>query len=377
MNAIRPTAIGRDDERMYFRERFLADPYSGSSIAFYVGPGGIGKTQLLQLPMADARQDGRYPVLELVDMYSTENRYIRGLQKNLIQQLGKENFPRFTAPNGDTPPNFRSDLETYCRKTPVLLPIDTFENVAGSAVAGWILGREADSLLVPGLILVIGSREGVPSKMAGAGYIEQIEVKGFSVGEAIRFYAERSGEQEVETSLQEFIAKLVEKTRGHPLWLEMTYTWLGANLWTVESLEKLSREDFDRSLMTRVREFGEEGVLTVYNDFISPAIYQTMICMAYMRRRFDQEMLEKLIEKRFLRLGEGESPEKVIAALKRYFFVKERKNGHTELQLHDALTDLSMQYLWETFGRASSEVRSEFQRWVIEEYDELIWVCSI
>ncbi len=366
--------VGREDELRLF-ENMLNNPRGEPRVLFIRGDGGIGKTKLLEQMLALAKGRAGVLVGGLIDAYSTEHRHIDGIQRTIIDRLGEQHFESYLQPRGDTSENFRECLSRLCEKVTVVLAFDTFEQVNPYVAGRWILQDYPHSLQMPGLICVIGSRT---SPLWTDEYIHVIELGGFSARDAWSLYKLVAGVSTtgLDPTFQEFFGKLLEMTKGHPLKLELAFTWWQQGLWSREALEKLTADQFDERLMARVREFGEQGLLAVGDLNVSLPVYQTIICMAYLDRRFNRRILQYLINRGYVRLEDRRAPsareqEGILAALQRFFFVKVRRDTG-DIQLHDELTGLVKEYLWPQWGGLDNSARDAFKAMALELYDTLI-----
>lgn len=222
-------------------------------------------------------------------------------------------------------------------------------------------------------------------------HVAEMAVSGFNLEEAEKFYQKIADEFSVDdlvkaaglpsdTPIQTSIEWIRKVTDGHPLKLEMAFRWSGTLL-DEGSLKNLTAIEFKERLMREVREFAEMGRLDAGPDKrVSKPVYDTLLCMAHVRRRFDRHFLEHLIEKGFIDLKDSNvSVDEILDNLEKYFFVKRRSEGGNKdkyvLQLHDEMADLVRDYIW-PFTDPSGSRKRELLRTTINYYSELIGEVS-
>jgi len=226
----------------------------------------------------------------------------------------------------------------------VVLAFDTFEQVHNDPLVYWLFDDSINGLQMPGLVCLIGSRP--PEKentssienLTKIDFIERIQLHGFSKEEALEFYCENSDidADKLNTALKSFIHNMVEKTFGNPFLLELffdqfrefdlnTNDYNISNITLVE-LEKLIAEDILRRHVTF-------GFFDLQRRSLDIAAFNTLLCMSYLIRRFDDEVLMWIIKRGFIRLddknNEGEKVKDILDMLSNFFFVKvSKKSGY-------------------------------------------------
>lgn len=371
--------VGRKREIRIFK-KMLEKPTAKQSVLFLIGTGGIGKTLLLNEMRKLASERPNTLVPDLIDLSSTEHRSVDGIQNTIVTLLGSEHFVEFEKSKGQEA--FKECLQKLCHKHSILLVFDTFEQVATDNAGEWLLsGGESNWLSISGLLCIIGGRDvedaSFKKLIKKNKHFKVRELQGFNTNEALelfnKFWRHNEPPSENEKSFQEFMEDLVQKTGGHPLLLEMTFAWLIQGMWNPTLIRQISKEKFEEELMNYVRLWGEQGLLNadVHGTNISSAVYQTMVCMAYMDRRFNERILHYLIDEQFIHL-EGRNPlthqRNILVSLEEYFFVK--LHSSSELQLHDELRRLVMKHIWPFWENI--ETREKFSKTVLELYDILI-----
>lgn len=395
--------VGRKAELDMF-QGILDSPHGQNHIVFLWGDGGIGKTRLLRRMLSKANECGVGAAKELIDLFSTDYRHIDGIQgkineviKHHTSSLGEPDpFSEFVEGETDTSETFYECLKMFCASHPFVLAFDTFENL--DKVAGdWIFKGGPDGLQVPGLICIVAGRDQEIDDIEhylNNPNVLKMPVSGFTLAEAEEFYQKIADEfnqddldlakaaglpkdSPIQTSV-EWVRKV---TDGHPLKLEMAFRWSGTLL-DEGSLKNLTGLGFLERLMQEVREFAEMGRLDAGPDKkVSKPVYDTLLCMAYITRRFDEHFLQYLIEKGFIELGESDvSVREILETLEKYFFVKRRTDSKDDneyfLQLHDEMAYLVRKYIWPYIDQ-SGEKKRDLLKAVIEYYDQSIQKASV
>lgn len=386
--------VGRENELREFR-RIIAKPGESVRVLLILGGGGIGKTQLAKRMLKEARSSNILAPEEPLDLFSTDLRHIDGIQLKIIETienltgLKDENSPfaEFFGENANTSEKFNKCLKTFCEKSPIVLTFDTFENL-DTVASKWMFASDDEGLQVPGLICIIASRyekDDLEKYRSNNLLVKEIPISGLTLQESEEFYQRISNEFGQTDPLTDFLVAagisqdneslewIWKITDGHPLRLEMAFRWAGTLL-REKSLKDITAEKFEEKLMERVRELGETGALDVGLLKVSQPVFDTLVCMGYITRRFDERFLRFLINEKLIRLDEPNASEKdILDNLERYFFVKRRSNGDGGyiLQLHDEMARLVREYVW-PFVDPSGEKKANLFESVIRFYDQLI-----
>ena len=345
---------------------------------------------------------------ELIDLFSTDYRHIDGIQRKIKDII--ENLPELKEKNSpfedwikgktDTSEKFYECLKKFCAKNPLVLAFDTFENLEKVA-SDWLFKDETDGLQVPGLICIVAGRD--KEKIEIDTYrnnplVTDAYLTGFSDEQAEDFYQKIVEENKVKDSRTQeekdpfddllraaglpkdksldSINWVLEITNGHPLRLEMVFQWLGTLLGD-ESLKDLTEDKFDERLMLQVRELAGRGQLDAgAGKRVSQPVYDTLLCMAHITRRFNEDFLQYFIEKKLIQQDDPNvTPDDIIKNLERYFFVKVRqgraKADEDIYQLHDELARLVREYVW-PYQDNSGEKKEALLGAVDQYYDLLI-----
>jgi hypothetical protein len=159
---------------------------------------------------------------------------------------------------------------------------------------------------------------------------------------------------------------------------------MDAQLWDREALQALNtQEEFEENLMRQVRDYGDSGNLFVSAIPDSKAVYDTIICMSYLDRGFNSQMLNRLVDEGFVELNLGLAREvqidEILRILQKYFFVKvlgSATSGSVEIQLHDEMARLVLKYLWPSWVSPNGKSREEFSQQIILWYDDFIRISE-
>ena len=351
--------VGREDEINEFK-KILENPFSKHRVMFVWGPGGVGKTWLIQ-QMLDWSKENKESYLvpsSSIDMFSTSSQHIEGVMDAITKQLkplvSKGVFDSFDEANKQLQDardlsdyssegiavklealqiTFRDCINQLVKKSPVVLALDTFEHVHNTPVEDWVMSE--NGLQIPGLICIIAGRTPNPMKPS------QPQLGGLSDEEAFALYDSYTGEEHELTPQDKIlIRKLNEKAGRNPLLLGLAFSWLDYN--SVEELETLTQIEFEKNIASWFHPSRGVGSLYSSSGELGEAVGQTLICMAYLNRRFNQYFLNKLVEERFVIGADAsaiwEEIDHNLYKSREFFFVKGRPKG--EIQLHDKLAEM-------------------------------------
>lgn len=391
--------VGRENEREEF-QKLLKNPKGNSRILLLLGPGGIGKTLLEKKMLEEAAKEKVLAPKEPIDLFYTDYQYIDGIQvkikeiiERLVDRTGEQGpFAEFV--KRSTSKQFHICLQKFCKEHTLVLAFDSFEYL-DKVASDWLFEDDDEGLQVPGLICIIASRinekSGIEKYRANSLAKEKV-ISGLELDDAVAFYQKIENEfKEVDLlkellieegiqddlSPREAVEPIWQITSGRPLLLEMVFRWSGSLLGK-NSLVGLTADDFEKRLMGYIREPGEMGLLNVGSHQVSQPEFDTLVCMAYATRRFDEKLLQFLIDNKHIKLADQTTLGIgwIVKQLENYFFVKKHKSDPNDdnppiIQLHDEMARLVQKYLWFPSDRSGDRKR-EFYNTVINYYDQLI-----
>jgi len=391
--------VGRETELSIFND-ILNNP-SGEKRTLYIQAiGGQGKTWLIKKMLLNALQKNDILVLgpdNLIDMYSTSNRYLEGVLETLEQRFSsmsvdKKVFEKYYAATKelkrareqegysgeditkmvtDLAKVLRNCIHTIAETQTIVLAFDTFENVSNSEVSNWILSN--DGLQMPNVICLIGTRVGLEGEQRNI-YTSVLEIPldGLSDEDAIDFYLSYTSSSQ--SSQNDFVRTLNQKSAQNPLMLGLAIYYLDLPNNTTEALEKLSPEEFEKEVVSWFLPQNDSGGVTIGGFLYNDQMRQTLVPMAYLNRRFNKFFLQKLADSGYLHLGDATVDDlwnELDHKKPEMFFVKERPDG--EIQLHDKLAELLRKHvLVKSFNDASGNRLRQFVDEVVDWYDEFI-----
>jgi tetratricopeptide (TPR) repeat protein len=353
----------------------LLSPVSTKNTFYVQGDGGIGKTWLLQRLMEEYRgsSDLRIPG-ELIDFYDTKNRRVSGLMRTIVQQLGEQHFTAYKVAerefedarahglSGDAldalqrrkERQFVSDCRSVAKdKRPVLF-LDTFELVQKESVESWLLNTLTPQLRE--FTFAIASRQSLDTP---PDHVEMVKLKGLDLGE-VKEYFRRKGVTEIEAS-EELVAKILARTEGQPILIDLVIDWwqnqVFASLFDIENLPK---ERIEEALVSGIRDLREP-------------LYQVILYIAHLHRRFNRELLGRLIDNGFVSARRSDI-EEIVSKLSQFSFVKIREHPESCL-LHDEMRDMVVHHVWESLDWAG-DMRREASKVAIDYYAEKMEVAD-
>ena len=376
--------VGR---KTYLKEfnKTLVNPKGKKHVYLICGPGGIGKTWLVNQLLDEARKLESCTTLSLIDMYSTTHQSIEGVMDAVVERLrseakidlveyeGRREELRRARSRRDYPQGgiqkrlddviraFRSCLAIVADQKTVVLAFDTFEHVQDGTVGQWILNE--DGLQMPGVVCIVASRKAFAD--------DAPLLEGFTFQEALDFYDRYTQspaplQPESGRQYRRELRILNSLVGGNPLLLGLAIFWWELQRPTWEELNAYSdaHDNFKEQIVRSLHPIGPTGSHRIGGIHLDEGMYQTLVLMACLNRRFNRFLLRHLATGRYLRL-DGVSEGQVWSQLQgpHFFFVKERP--HDEVQLHDVLAEMLREHF-------ISDVFGEFEGIPGERWSEFI-----
>lgn len=354
---VRSEFVGREEPLDVYYERF-AYRHTKNGV-YYFGPGGGGKTWLIQKILLDNQVASNRVATDIVDFFNTQNQSVFGLQaaiRSRLEPLGElDTFARYDSVLARLDEIHRGDsqneqelaagLESRASKVfieccnnailgkEVLMLFDTFERVQQLNAGQWLLRQFLPQ--TRDLIVVICGRpvlehgdKYTPAKVPNN--ILPYELPGFDADEMATFVRKFWPE----TLQTEVIEMLRLKTNGNPLLVRLVLDQCAGSLSDLEKLLKAKNEgDLCRKLAGAYTDPSPENKL--------------IWVMASFRRRFNLDMLRYLV-----RHGEildilgirEDSYNHAVERLERRPFFKEYPEQQSHL-LHDEMQRIVEDYI--------------------------------
>ncbi|MBD3338202.1 MAG: tetratricopeptide repeat protein [Candidatus Lokiarchaeota archaeon] len=365
--------IGRKKEIELF-EKMLEDENSVKWILNIHGPGGLGKTQLMEQYIKitkDRRKNGENILfIEIpIDLYWTEHQRELGILKSISDQLKVDNFISFDnslkkytklleqeeeLPASALQDRERELVELFIEKYKsikakrIVLFFDTAELVSDAVLRFWekILTRLQEAQTKT--LAIIAGRE--PVKITPKEIVEPLFLDELSVDEVDEYFKSQGFElSEIEVS------KIAKLSKGRPIFIALTIDWLRYGNTIQELIADHTPEQFERFMVERVQK------LHYPED-------HAILAMAHFYRRFNDEILKLLLDQRNI------NPHGVMRKLSEFSFVKYRPPIEGQLcscTLHDEMRDLVNKYAW-PIAEPLGELRHEWEERIIEYYGRKI-----
>ncbi len=365
--------IGRKREIELF-ENMLNDTSSKKWVLNIYGPGGLGKTQLMEryIEILKERKKSGQNILFIekpIDFYWTEHQRELGIIKGIADQLAIESFTPFKdelqkynqmlEQEEELPASALQDKEKELIElfikiykeisvTKIVLFFDTAELVSDAVLRFWekILPRfeEAETKT----IAVIAGRR--PVKVTPIEIVEPLELKALSPDE-VNDYFKSEG---FEFSDNE-VNRIAALSNGRPIYIALTIDWLRYGNTLQELIADHTPEQFERFMVERVQK------LHYPED-------HAILAMAHFHRRFNDEILALLLNQTNI------EPKAVMQKLAKFSFVKYRPPIEGQLcscTLHDEMRELVNKYVW-PLAEPLGEMRREWEAKIIDYYGKKI-----
>ncbi|HRW99111.1 MAG TPA: ATP-binding protein, partial [Cyclobacteriaceae bacterium] len=324
--------VGREKQREIFKQ-LLVDPYGGDRLMSIWGKGGIGKTWLIKAMLEDAKlattkKGQSYLVPDLIDMFSTEHRHIEGAMTAIAHRLEigakglfSKHFhsyqeaqihleslrkqPEYSQEGIEAQlqavqNRFREGLSEFVKHQPTVLAIDTIEVVRDTPVKQWLDGL-TDGESAPGLVCIVAGRPRQDQSTAIFSSLPNL-----TDDEALALYTQymksAASGFELTEKHKAWIQIVNEKSLGNPLLVALTIFWIEVEELdlSLKDLQDLTPNEFKKKVIHYLspdNPYTGRPLLSLSKErrFNQP-LRQTLVCAAYLNRRFNQQILKKLIE---------------------------------------------------------------------------------
>ena len=354
-----PIIIGREKE-LFLIKNLIVDGDARNTLCIH-GPGGIGKTKLLQQAYEIYRIGDNLllpPIFDFDDpflfvMQSAEEEiaarldkdrqyfstYFEELDKRRRMELSEVSREELELQISDVRETFLNCYHNLASQKRIVLLLDTVEKLQED--------RERwDHLvqLIPTLrntLVILAGRRGLEvwdtlARVLGEEHIAFVELEGFTLEQANQYLDQWPIGKWIEPDLREKIHFL---SKGRPILIDLAIDWLSHDLPLPElvkmSLQEIKSLESDR--LEQLREQFEEALVRVILSLTEP-IYLAVLDMAYVYRRFDVEILSYLLSL------SSEEATQMIEELSGLSFVKSRPGGI--YILHDEMRRMVYEYVW-------------------------------
>lgn len=363
--------VGRENARKY-----LDWVLENEGFLVVSGPGGIGKTQLLnhfiESLAEKTKQNSESMVLftrQPIDLSIVANRREIGLLKTLAQEIEPRLFANFTDSISTFHENinqarrsFRQCLEEAPYERLILF-FDTFEQTSQEVkmffeflldvipssmkIAVVIAGRPGDEHNELEFFAQLQERSSYKLKL------EKLPLKGLEQAEISEYFKVFK----IDVSGR-FISRLYELTEGRPILIALTVDWLQYGNITEDLVNNtaLNKRHFQRVLVEQI-------------SALESPVDDVILAMAHFSRRCDATFIKTI-------LGEilRAAPEEIFASLQDFSFVKYRPATYPASEnwtLHDEMRKFVTEYIWSRMDPWRDK-RREWTRRAIDYYDELL-----
>lgn len=369
--------VGREKEIAVFDQmldQLEHEPEGAKWILNVYGPGGIGKTKLLQryVQVCQKHQEQQTDLLyakSAVDFYWTAHQRELSVFKSIAEQLGGKGFEDFfvvltnyqrTFEQAEPDPFQVSERAAQAREKffdacriigdrPMVVFFDTAEQATDSILNALFLDFLRLRSCHPRSLIVIAGRNPLELTDIPQTDIEQFKLSAFTPEEIQDYFVE----QEISIS-SEIAARIAELSEGKPILVTLTTDWIRDGN-DPKELAAFPSDKFEQSIVGKVHElnFPEN---------------EAMMAMAHFHRRFDENMLAYLLEQT------GAEAASLTEKLSRFNVVKYRPpfDGHQgSCLLHDEMRELVNRHVWPVWDPMGDH-RLARTRKIVDYYAEKI-----
>lgn len=369
--------VGRDElqETVVTYLRTLSSNEEKPKLIVFHGPGGIGKTKLLNRIRERVKNELGYDATEVLDLRAITNRSSTLLLKNISDSLTCDRnslsftpfllaLAKYNAAKAQEKfalydqliTTFLNCCKEKAKEKPFLIILDTFETIQDIQLSGWILEVVIKNLEGPIGILIAGRKEigisNIQSIRLPVGILSINEI-----GELARKLFEARGIGQDYDLNQNTIKRLAYLTDGTPILVTLAIEWLIEKA-DVERMLKLEKQDFEPELVKYLKNTTRYGNL--FDENLSSEERQIIRVMTTIDKRFDSVILSILTN------WELEKCEVLCNKIRRFSFIKSLKRGINEepfISLHDEMLRLVQMY-----ANYPTDVVNKYQEDVVRNY---------
>ena len=376
--------IGREEELKVIDQ--LVNEWGTLRLLYIDGPGGIGKTRLLQ--EVQRRYRGHEHLLIPNDLMDFANRSLHigvNVGRWIATQFGKNSFSDYLREIDDLSQmemagvSQERQAEQLQRATEIYLDcynriakqkrmiflIDTMEALYNLDVLGILVQI---TLRTKNTLCIISGRGADKAYNSLADYNVDTQtrnlcvLKPFSAEEADAYFEQTEIGEDIDDEMREKIRLL---TNGRPVMIDLAIDWLEREMplpelvdTPVATLQSLANSQTDKWNKLQ-EEFEAELVQRILS--LAEREDSTILDMAHVYHYFDADILS------YLSGLSAQESEEALADLGRLTFIKPKPKG--QYALHDEMRRLVNQHVWPFIGRIGTERRDLDQR-MVSYYEE-------
>lgn len=382
--------IGREQE-FDLVAKLTNDAWESRRILLLNGPGGVGKSRLLlELFQQQSRitELSEHPLIFFspVDFDDVALRLWPNFLKYLADQMSTSQFRDYYAQHDKyirleqqgadwdfIEDQLRKTMEAFIecynrmvKERSSLIMLDTFETIQASNLQFlWeILARLSNTLVVIAG-RTVKKMESTLVPMWGNEIVHKKDLLPFSPVESKDYFDHTGIGSSLDSMLKE---KIIILTGGHPILIALAEYWLKHDM-PINHVTSHSIEEIHSLSETGLKKASEEFQAALVNNILNlTTIDQALLAMAYLHRRFNNEILQIALE------IPPEQAQTISIEIKKFPFYKPRPGD--EYTLHDIMRELVLRYSWSLVDPHGLQRRRLAQREVDEYYSPHIAMLS-
>ena len=366
--------VDREDELDQIK-RFVAQPTRAPRVISIYGPGGIGKTALLQETCSLFTAISNIRMGSTIDFAEVSIQTLDPIMPSIARDLGRESFANYLealaevermrishlfepqtieAKSKKAMDTFFQDYAEFTRVWRPLLFFDTIEAIQKLQVLPTIFRDRGTRL--DNTILFLAGRENDKlevdlRKWYGKDNVLPLEIKPFTPQQTGEFWHRADAENALDQETRE---KLELLSGGKPIILQLAADWIKHSIPMPNLIRKTNRE-LNEGGKSIQRQFEQELVSGI--RLLREPRDRAILYMALFHRRCNAKILSLALD-----LSESVTQE-ILDELCTFFFVKPLP------KLHDVIAELITKWVWPSYDREQS-IRQTAIRRIIDEYYE-------